>query len=203
VLGNLTINSSASVSPGASAAVPGTLTFTGTSAGTGTLNGGGEFDFNITSADTSSSGSSIGSAGTSWNLLALSNLTVNSTSGNQFVVVVSGSPSGFNPNQAYQWDFITAATGLPGGINANEFLLNTSGFGIATDGGTFSLATGTMPGGAGYVAVDFNPADLTAVPEPGSMILGALAALGMTSLGWRQRRRIKAGSVGNVASATL
>ncbi|HEY5312723.1 MAG TPA: PEP-CTERM sorting domain-containing protein, partial [Pirellulales bacterium] len=45
---------------------------------------------------------------------------------------------------------------------------------------------GTMSDGVGYVAVDYNP---SAVPEPGSMVLAGLAALGMTGMGWRQRRR--------------
>jgi fibronectin-binding autotransporter adhesin len=180
VLGNITINSGASVSPGA-AAVPGTLTFTGTTAGNGTLASGGSFGFNIVNA----AGDSLTQAGTNWNLLALSNMTVNSTSAAPFDVNVAGTPSNFNPTQAYQWDFITATGGLPGSINANEFALDTHLFGDATSG-TFSIAVGTGVGGIGYVALDYSP---SAVPEPGSMILAGLASLGMAGMGWRQRRR--------------
>ncbi|HEX3657164.1 MAG TPA: PEP-CTERM sorting domain-containing protein, partial [Pirellulales bacterium] len=127
---------------------------------------------------------SLGSgSGSNWNLLAVSSLADNLSSIAQFNVTVNGSLNNFNPAQAYQWDFITSAGGL-NGVTAAEFnLIN----GLPSEPGTFSIAVGnTLPGGAGYVALDYSP---SAVPEPGSMLLAGLAALSMTGLGWRQRRR--------------
>ena len=187
VLGNVTISSGATVSPGTSA-TPGTLTFNGTGTGTGTLGSGGNFGFNINSASVSSSNTSIGSAGSStgWNLLALNSLNVASLSPtSQFNVTANTAlPGNFSPTSSYQWDIITAVNGLPGGITASDFHLNTSAFG--SEPGSFSIGVGTMTGGVGFVAIDYSP---SAVPEPGSMLLAGLAALGMAGIGWRQRRR--------------
>ena len=55
--------------------------------------------------------------------------------------------------------------------------------------GAFSIVAGnTLPGGVAYVAIDYSYSP-SAVPEPGSMVLAGLAALGMAGMGWRQRRR--------------
>ncbi|HEX3655085.1 MAG TPA: autotransporter-associated beta strand repeat-containing protein, partial [Pirellulales bacterium] len=184
VIGNITINSGGTVSPATSTGAPATLTFEGSGAGTATLNSGGNFAMNLADASGGSTLTSLGAgAGSNWNLLAVSSLADNLSSIALFNLTVSGSLNNFNPAQAYQWDFITSAGGL-NGVTANEFnLIN----GLPTEPGTFSIAVGnTLPGGAGYVALDYSP---SAVPEPGSMALAGLAALGMTGLGWRQRRR--------------
>ncbi|HWC89310.1 MAG TPA: autotransporter-associated beta strand repeat-containing protein, partial [Pirellulales bacterium] len=183
VLGNITIDSGATVSPGTSASSPGTLAF---NTGTSTLVSGGTLDFDVTSAGTSSSNASIGSAGSSWNLLALNTLAASGlSSDSQFNLTANSSlPSNFSPGASYQWDIITMAGGLPSGLTAQDFNLNTTAFGAQP--GSFSIAVGTMTGGAGYVAIDYSPA---AVPEPGSMLLAGLAALSMAGMGWRQRRR--------------
>ena len=183
VLGSITIGSGGTVSPGTSTSSPGTLTF---STGTSTLDAGGTLDFNLTSAGTSSSNTSIGSAGTSWNLLAVNTLAASglSSSARFDVTATSSLPGNFNPASSYQWDIITAAGGLPGGLTSQDFSLNTAALGV--EPGSFSIAVGTMTGGVGYVAIDYSP---SAVPEPGSMLLAGLAALGLAGLGWRRRRR--------------
>ena len=183
VLGSITIGSGGTVSPGTSTSSPGTLTF---STGTSTLDAGGTLDFNLTSAGTSSSNTSIGSAGTSWNLLAVNTLAASglSSSARFDVTATSSLPGNFNPASSYQWDIITAAGGLPGGLTSQDFSLNTAALGV--EPGSFSIAVGTMTGGVGYVAIDYSP---SAVPEPGSMLLAGLAALGMAGLGWRRRRQ--------------
>jgi hypothetical protein len=75
---------------------------------------------NIPTATGSSSASSIGSAGTNWNLLAVNSLAGTLSPTARFDVTVNGSLSGFNSGSSYQWDFITWAGGLNGIIPLDQ-----------------------------------------------------------------------------------
>jgi autotransporter-associated beta strand protein len=184
VVGNITINTGGTIAPGNVATSNGTMTAT-----SATLAANSNFNFDIATANTlhNSTAGSAGSAGTDWNLLALSSLTVNSTPISQTVVSLTGSvPGTFNPAATYQWDFITTTSGGSLAALQNDFALSLGSF--ASEPGLFTIGAGSL-GTGGFVAIDYSP---SAVPEPGSMILAGLAAMGMAGMGWRQRRRQQA-----------
>jgi hypothetical protein len=95
-------------------------------------------------------------------------------------------------------------------IVAGSFTMPTNFFHSlsSNDGGTY---VSTAPNGQGgalqfadggefYVNYGVNTTDLilvwTPVPEPGSLLLGTLAALGLGGFGWRRRRQAKATAAG-------
>lgn len=93
----------------------------------------------------------------------------------------SGPLAGWNPNDNYHWLIATSNTGggavFSGALTTLNSDLDYSPFAaLNTLAGNFSLS----------VTGDNLYLDYTAVPEPGTLLLGALAA---SSLGWRLRRR--------------
>ena len=163
------------ISPGTVASPLGTL-----SAGSATYNGGSGFTFNINNA--------TGSAGANWNLLSVSGaMTVANISPtnpftvslNTFAGTSSGQALNFNTLSNYQWDFTTF--GSQTGFNAADFAVKTSGF-QNPYGGSFSIV---QVGNNFDVMYTGSP---IAVPEPGSLLLAGIAALGMAGIGYRRRR---------------
>jgi autotransporter-associated beta strand protein len=141
VSGSVTMSSGATLSPGSNL---GTLTITNDL----TLNGGGNYNWQITSGS--------GAPGSSWDLLSVGGgLSIASTATSQFKINlwslsstnpdVSGTIANFDSTQNYSWTIATAAGGISG-FAANKFLINTSGtngttgFANAFGNGTFSLA---------------------------------------------------------------
>ncbi|HEX4129577.1 MAG TPA: autotransporter-associated beta strand repeat-containing protein [Pirellulales bacterium] len=168
------------VNPGNS---PGTITSATTTWSSGTY----VWEINALSS-AQSGGAANGTAGNDpgWDLWNTGNLTVNSgfqidvdsltTSGN-----VAGSLGNWNPNASYQWLIATSSNDAftPATVAALNSNLSWAQFhGYNTLDGSFSLVSS---GDFGSLYLDY-----TAVPEPGTLALGTLAAGG---LGWRIRRR--------------
>ncbi|MEX2137758.1 MAG: PQQ-dependent sugar dehydrogenase [Pirellulales bacterium] len=68
---------------------------------------------------------------------------------------------------------------FPGGILPNG--LTVHGFGEDGNGELYAMVTNTPPNGTGGIVYQ-----LTAIPEPGSLALLAVAALGLLGFGWRR-----------------
>ncbi|HEY5312861.1 MAG TPA: autotransporter-associated beta strand repeat-containing protein, partial [Pirellulales bacterium] len=106
---------------------------------------------------------------------------------------VSGS-SNFNPNGSYQWEYITFTgsyiNNSTGDLSLNQiFTFNSSSiteFVAQNPGALLSDFSVSMSGNVLYI--DYGP---SAVPEPGSMLLAAIAAMGAAGFGWRRRRQTK------------
>lgn len=168
-LGALTLNSGSFLSPGNS---PGTL-----NAGNTTFAGGATYLWEINDA--------AGSAGTNWDLLAVTGtLNITATSGTPFNLslksLTAGNAAGLVPNfnEAQNATFvIAAATGGITGFAANAFAINTGGFANAFTG-TWSVAANGNNLELNYTAA--------AIPEPAGMAaLAGLAGLGLVL--WRRR----------------
>lgn len=112
-------------------------------------------------------------------------ISINSlTSGN-----VAGALANWNPNIDQDWLIATSTNNAFASLS--NLSLTTSAFTAfnSLGGGIFSLLSG---GGGTELHLHY-----TAVPEPSSIALGTLLALG---LGWRQRRKARAKSTVDVAS---
>lgn len=177
-LGGLTIGANQSISPGNS---PGTA-----STSTQTWAGSGTYIWEINQATGGVAGSDPG-----WDLLNLSgDLTIAATSGSQFSINIfsltlgniAGDATGFNPAANYNWLIADSATAILG-FDATKFDINTSGFTNAFDG-TFGIALGGSPGVGGDSTQIY--LTYTAVPEPSTLALAGLGALGLLA---RRRRR--------------
>lgn len=157
-------------------------------------NFGGNYEFEIAMAG--------GTAGIDWDLLTVSNtLTINATSvpTEEFNIIVrplanagdntAGLIPDFNPLDSYQWLMIdTNGLVLNGtGTLAERFIFDLSEF-SPLYGGVSAANFFVSAGGAGGSDLYLNYSS-TAIPEPGSMLLVALAALGMAGYGWRRRRQ--------------
>ena len=197
VLGSITINSGATISPGTSATSPGTLTVnaSGSATGTATLSGGSTFAMNVIDGTPGSISTNVGpasagqgQAGTGWNLLAANTLAVVNVTTTQVNVALTASGSiGWDPSKNYTWDFITMATGSSG-ISTGQFHLDTSAFNEPLNGGSFSLRGGPddrrhqhrVCGRGLHSAVG---------ARAGQHAASRSGPLGMAGMGWRQRRR--------------
>lgn len=161
-VGAVTINSGGAISPGNS---PGTL-----SAGNTTWNGGGAYTWEINSVagggtTATPTGNLAGSQGhdPGWDTLAVNGtLTIGATTGNSFIVNVTGlntsnSPGAvnlFNQNLQYVWNIATATTALNGYTGTAQFSVNTTNFinfNAIGNGSFFVLRTGSGANSAMYL----------------------------------------------------
>ena len=145
VLGSVTVQSGAMLSPGSAGAV-GTL-----STGSETWNGGGKMLFHLNHASDSSG----------WDRLKITgSLSVQASAGNKFTISVvsltaSNTPgllTGFNNRQSYQWPLATTTAGVQN-FATNAFTIDTTGFTNYLSGGTFSLGVS-----ANALVLSFTPA---------------------------------------------
>jgi fibronectin-binding autotransporter adhesin len=131
-IGDLIVNSGATVAPGASSA---NNAFANLSVNTLILNGGGNYSVKIGQA-------SGGAAGTNWDLITVGggsgSVTINAAANNTFGIKLNGNAmSDFSSGQSYSWNIID--WGSVTGFDASYFSIDTSNFGQAFTG-TFSLA---------------------------------------------------------------
>ena len=131
-IGNLVVNSGATVAPGATSA---NNAFANLSANTLILNGGGNYSVKIGQA-------SGGAAGTNWDLITVGggsgSVTINAAVNNTFGIKLNGSAmSDFSAGQSYSWNIID--WGSVTGFDTSYFAIDTTNFGQVFTG-TFSLA---------------------------------------------------------------
>jgi autotransporter-associated beta strand protein len=157
-VGALTVQSGGRVGPGNSA---GNLNVS-----TLTLEGGGGYNWEIANVS--------GTQGTHWDLITVGGgtgaATINATSGNKFTIYISGNPTGWDTNTAYDWNIID--WGAVSGFDATAFAVDTTGFtgtapvgtwALSNTGGFLNLAytVATDPiwnGGTGNWTTGFSPA---------------------------------------------
>ena len=170
IVGALDIADGGVLSPGNS---PGTLTAADT-----TWSGGGIYVWELNSA--------IGSAGTNWDLLDVTDtLTIQSTLANPFIVQIhsldsTGQPGAledFDPTQTYSW--IIASAGNVAGFSSEAFSVNTSNFVNLPGSNRFTVTSDGTNIYLNYSVV---------VPEPATY--GAIIALGLLTLAAARRRRM-------------
>ncbi len=204
-LGATTINSGALIVNGSLSAGGGTVT----------VNSGGALEGNgtINRAVVVNSGGTIspgGSTGDTQTLHVGGNLTVGGTynwelkqestsSGFDQVAVTGGnvagsggtlhlalSAAGIPTNDAFwQTAHEWSVASVTGGTITSLFALNDPTAANYASIGHFSLASLAADQTAGAVLLDWSP---TAVPEPGTLLLGTLATLGLGGYGWRKRK---------------
>ena len=129
ILGTLAVHTGGTISPGSDHGIS-TLT-----AGDSTWNGGGIYELQFSSIN--------GTAGTDWDFLsATGSLTVNSTSGDKFVIDATAlEGSGFNPAaESYKWQ-IAQFSGNITDFSPEKFDILASGFNGTSGLGTFSIST--------------------------------------------------------------
>jgi autotransporter-associated beta strand protein len=170
----LNVGNGGSVSPGNS---PGTMTSANT-----TWDNGGTYVWEINHLGSSFGDQTPAGTDPGWDKWDAGLLTIHSgftvdvtslTAGNS-----AGLLSGFDPSSSYEWLIATRTSG-DFASDLGSIGLNLSGFANSYSG-TFSLASG---GGGSELFLDYT---YTAVPEPGTLLLGFLAT---SSFAWRLRRR--------------
>jgi autotransporter-associated beta strand protein len=200
ITGNVTVNSGGAVTAGADATHAGTL-----NTGSQAWNSGGKYIWKIN--DLGSGGT--GTAGSNWDLLTLSALTVPSSPASPFTVALEslggstptlGTPAANFGNGVYKIASFTS-TNIPGvtsgsqtpviltgtnGVDNSIFQLDTTNFGNDTsgssDGNLYLEYLGSGTGTAGSLDLVYNYA---AAPEPGT---GILLLAGLTPILLRRRR---------------
>lgn len=153
------------ISPGAAGGIGrGTLTFNGNTATSASA--GSQYVWQVNAIPTS------GTAGTNWDFLSggslLNSPTTPPTAGNPFVieVVADGTVTGFNNQNPYTWTVATFPNGI--GIPQSAFAVVPTGWGDLNGGSFSATVNGTN------LDIVFSP-----VPEPGTVLGLALAALGL------------------------
>src|SRR5262249_54179197 len=92
-------------------------------------------------------------------------------------------------NSAQADIFLTTGNGSMGGNQIVEFI-DTAAFN-ANIGGTNVGTIATAPAGVAFKGLDFAP-QATPAPEPGTLLLGSFAALGIAGANYLRRRRAAA-----------
>ncbi|MCE9603310.1 MAG: PEP-CTERM sorting domain-containing protein [Planctomycetia bacterium] len=183
--GQVTINAGGIGSPGNS---PGVMTDTST-----TWNAGGKYVWEINDLN-GVAGPTIGNPG--WDLWNLGTLTLNSTSGDPFLIemhsVTTGSPpssdtalAGWNPAQHYSWKIATADSNVFTEAALTSLLIDPSSPFFASNGTNGSFFHLASSNGGKQLDLEYDPA---AVPEPSSMLLAGMVAV---PVAWRKLRRRK------------
>lgn len=154
---------------------PGTLTTDATlTTGPMIWNAGGNYLWKVSQLP---SGSPSSGAGTSWDNLNISALTVSATSSQPFTITPIGSPPGFSPVQPYTWQIATLSPvgGAITGFSPSGFVLNTSHF----ENGTLPASDFTVSSDSQDIYISYSPA-----PEPSAFLL-----VGFSSVALLMRRR--------------
>jgi hypothetical protein len=202
------LNAGGGFSPGSAIVTSGDIQTATSSIGTATfLNSGANssvwagnstlvFQFKNVAAD------GVTGAGTDWDLInnSLNALQITADSSNRITILIEslgsdgitlGQASNFNPSTPtdYLWKFATNISDPAGA--AAKFQFDERGVWTS---GSYSNGYGSfnhVAQGSFYVTTISNDLYIgyTAVPEPGSMLLAGLAAMGMGGYGWRGRRR--------------
>lgn len=187
ILDTVTINAGGALEPGNSV---GTLS-TGSEIWNSTLSDPMRTTFEIRNAEMT------GIPGTDWDLIAITGtLTINADPFNQINLTVeswlpdnsgAGAMANFDPFQSYSWQWVTTTGGIT--VTSGDPVQDL--FAISV-GSAFSSAFPVAASGGNFFVSQANDAlyiNFTAVPEPGSLLLAGLAALGMGGYGWRRRRQ--------------
>jgi fibronectin-binding autotransporter adhesin len=175
-----TVNGNVTVKNGSTIAVSNAAETSGATAGTltlgnTTLNHGSTYRWGLANA--------TGTAGTDWDLLNVSGLTIG-IAGDVTIkaVVISSAPQTPAAGTTY-WDIINTGSNAAAAnaIAANMFVLDTSSLNFATDVAATSFQLVQDPGNLSDIAIQ-----VSAAPEPTSMML---LGLGVGGLAMRRRRR--------------
>lgn len=132
-------------------------------------------------------------AGTGWDLLAgTGTLDITASLGSEFTIDLTtlaavapdvlGNAINFNANSSYAW--LIADFAAVNGFNATDFTIDATGFTNAPLSGSFGISlggVGVVPGDSSQVYLTY-----TAIPEPGSALLGGLGFLAIL----RRRRTV-------------
>jgi hypothetical protein len=173
--------------------------FQNTGVGSSVWEGGSQlvFQFKDVATDSGAVAQNAG-AGTNWDLITnnLNALTVNVTLGSKISILLEGlssltavgNVSTFDPTSTsvYYWKYATNV----GPVNLSGFSFDERG---VWSSGSYAGGYGgnTYANGTFFVTNVGNDLYIgyTSVPEPGSILLTTLAALGMGGYGWRRRRK--------------
>lgn len=167
---DIVLSSGSSISPGSS---PGTMTTDDQ-----TWNGGAAYLWEINDV---SAGEGAG-----WDLVnIIGSLTIGATSGDKFIIDVTsltlantaGEVNNFLNTGSYEWRIATASEGITG-FDADKFDVQTGNFSYPGELGVFSITQND-----GGIILNYAP-----VPEPSTLVLGALGGIGLF-LGYIRRRR--------------
>lgn len=161
VLGTVALGAGSVIAPGASA---GKL-----SVGDLTVNGPATYEFEVDAV--------TGAAGTAWDLIeGTGTLDLNLSELTPWTIEVSGLAAGFDSNQSYTWAI--AQFNNVTDFDSDHFVVDTTGFLPSLNGGTFSVDL------VGNQTVNLN---FAAVPEPSTIALGILGAVGLVAARLRRR----------------
>ncbi|NDC04181.1 MAG: PEP-CTERM sorting domain-containing protein, partial [Betaproteobacteria bacterium] len=193
-VGALTIASGGTLAVGNS---PGTMNAT-----SAVWNGGGRYqvevkNFPLSLQEGATSSNFLGGAGTNWDYLNVATtLTINATSGNQFIIDVaslladnsSGNASGFLPQYDYTMAIATAAGGISG-FDSSYFGFDLSKFTNSRDYAPWMSHGNYAPGNFNVsLSADSKTLNLNyarAIPEPSS---ASLLVLGLATVLAKSRR---------------
>jgi hypothetical protein len=179
----------------------GTATFANTGTGSSIWEGGGSLAFQFKGVTSDSNDQS--QAGLDWDLINnnLGSLLVTATAGNKITLLIEslssltslGAAPGFDANSSndYLWKFATNVNYLGSDSIEDRFQFDQRG---VWSSGSFAGGYGSIDKpDSGLFYVQQIGLDLyvgySSVPEPGSMLLTCLAAMGMGGYGWRRRRK--------------
>ncbi len=176
-----------------------------TAVGSLALNGavtmGGNYAWDLGGLNSGSTAQTNGTGGASFDqLTGLTSLTLNSSTSQLNLQFASGlSPTGGDGfwSSAHTWSLITGTLGIPNMYGAFSAITGSGG----------SWNGSTLNYGSGEFSLEYLPNSvqldwsLTTVPEPGTMLLGTLAAMGLGGFSWRKRKSNAGDAQSNDATA--
>lgn len=179
--GKGTINNSGSNTVAISGTIaPGNSTTDATlTTGPMTWNAGGDYNWKVSQLP---SGSPSAGAGTNWDLISASSLTITATSTSPFVITPIGAPPGFSPTQAYTWQIagISPSSGSSiTGFTPSNFILNPTQF----EGGALPASSFAVSSDPQDIYVSYSPA-----PEPSSLALIGITIFALLPRGLQRAR---------------
>jgi hypothetical protein len=196
---NVVINAAGTIAPGPSLTPSTDVMNIGSNSGTpSSLSLNGVYAWDLGGLDTTvghdlqtngASGASFDQIGLNQGNASAGSLSINSTSSTLDLGYLNSiSPTSGDPfwNSQHDWQIVTGSFNTTGGSAFNSIL---------GAGGTWNSGLGELVYSTGYfdiasygsnqVLLEWNP---TAVPEPGTLLLSSLAAMGLGGYGWRKRK---------------